>query len=324
MKYFPHFISSMALVIILGYIQFDQNKEEVEATTDEHEAINAQVPYYRVDNPPEGEYAGYLNAVSLELPEELYFAGERVPLEIPDVRERLDRELHINTYWHSSTIFLIKRAHRWLPQMEVILREHGIPDDFKYLTAIEGGFVNGVSPKNAVGFWQILKSSGKENGLEITRSVDERYDPLKSTEAACKYLKKAHRKFNNWTNAAASYNRGMRGLQRALDNQQVDSYYDLLLNSETSRYVFRILAIKEIIEHPAKYGFNIDKGHLYEQEKLRYVEVDKNINDLVKFAKDQGINYKLLKRHNPWLRDDQLDVGRNKTYRIAIPVDSAP
>ncbi|TRX50910.1 lytic transglycosylase domain-containing protein [Fulvivirga sp. M361] len=320
MKYFPHFMSLLAFIVILGYIQYDQaNDTTVKSPSDEN-----QLAFYKLDNPPAGEYAGYLYAVTLELPKELSFAGERVPLEIPDVAERLDRELHINTYWHSSTIFLIKRANRWLPQIEKILAENGIPDDFKYLTAIEGGFVNDVSPKNAVGFWQILKSSGKENGLEITRYVDERYDPIRSTEAACKYLKKAYKKFGNWTSAAASYNRGMAGLGRAFKNQQVDSYYDLLLNSETSRYVFRILAIKEIIERPKKYGFNIDTNHLYEQEKLRYVEVSKDIKDLVKFAKEQGINYKLLKRHNPWLRNEQLDVRKNKTYRIAIPEDATP
>lgn len=322
MKYFPHAISLLALFIVLGYIQYKEKSPEF-APGDIAKA-EAKVGFYRVDNPPAGEYAGYLNAVSLELPEQLSFAGERVPLDIPDVAERLDRELHINTYWHSSTIFLIKQAHRWLPQIEEILKENGIPDDFKYLTAIEGGFANAVSPANAVGFWQILSTSGKENGLEITKYVDERYDPIKSTEAACKYLRKAYNKFGSWTSAAASYNRGMAGLQRALDDQQVDSYYDLLLNDETSRYVFRILAIKEIIEHPRNYGFNIDQQHLYDQEKIHYVEVSEDIDDLVEFAKDQGINYKLLKRHNPWLRRHELKVKRNKTYMIAIPETVAP
>ncbi len=322
MKYFPHAISLLALFIVLGYIKY-QEKPGSDPSGNVAKA-ETKVGFYRVDNPPAGEYAGYLNAVSLELPSQLSFAGERVPLEIPDVAERLDRELHINTYWHSSTIFLIKQAHRWLPQIEEILKENGIPDDFKYLTAIEGGFANAISPANAVGFWQILSTSGKENGLEITKYVDERYDPLKSTEAACKYLKKAYNKFGSWTSAAASYNRGMAGLQRAMDDQEVDSYYDLLLNDETSRYVFRILAIKEIIEHPRNYGFNIDQHHLYDQEKIHYVEVSEDIDDLVEFARNQGINYKLLKRHNPWLRRDELKVKKNKTYKIAIPETVAP
>ncbi len=311
MKYFPHAISLLALAVALGYIQYNESQPTP--------APEKRIGFYKVDNAPGSEYAGYLNAVSLDLPEKMTFAGEQVPLDIPDVRERLDRELHINTYWHSSTIFLIKKAHRWMPQIEKILKENGIPEDFKYLTAIESGLDNVVSPKQAAGFWQILSSSGKEYGLEITREVDERYDPLKATEAASKYLKKAHDKFGSWTSAAASYNRGMAGLQRAFDDQKVDSYYDLLLNDETSRYVFRILAAKEIIEHPEKYGFDIEKNHLYKQEHLRYVEVSEDIDDLVKFANEQGINYKLLKRHNPWLRRDRLKVKRDKTYKIAIP-----
>jgi hypothetical protein len=321
MKYFPHAISLLALFIILGYIKHKESTPETIVTRD---AVQASAGSYPVANPQTGEYTGYLNAVSLELPSQLSFAGERVPLELPDVAERLDRELHINTYWHSSTIFLMKQAHRWLPQIEEILKENGVPDDFKYLTAIESGFANQVSPANAVGFWQILSTSGKEFGLEITKEVDERYDPLKSTEAACKYLKKAYAKFGNWTDAAASYNRGMAGLQRAMDDQKVDSYYDLLLNDETSRYVFRILAIKEIIEHPAKYGFDINQEHLYKQEPLLFVEVTEDIDDLVAFSKEQGINYKLLKRHNPWLREDRLKVKKDKTYQIAIPVTAAP
>jgi hypothetical protein len=213
----------------------------------------------------------------------------------------------------------MKRANRWLPQIEKILKEHDIPEDFKYLPLIESGLLNDISPKNAVGYWQILKSAGKENGLEITDEVDERYDPLKATEAACKYIKQAYRKFGNWTLVAASYNRGMSGLGRAIENQQVDSYYDLYLNEETSRYVFRILAIKEIVQNPLRYGFRVDAKHLYEEEPLRYIEVDESIRDLVTFAKQHKTNYKLIKRHNPWLRDDRLTVKNGRQYRIAIP-----
>lgn len=273
------------------------------------------------DNPPLGEYITYYSAKSLPIPDSLFFAEEPIPLTIPDVRERLDRELHINTYWHNNTIFLIKKANRWLPQIEPILKKHSIPDDFKYLTAIEGSFRNDISPKNAVGFWQFRKDAGKEFGLEITKEVDERYDPLKSTEAACKYLKKAYEKFGNWTLVAASYNRGMSGLQRAIDNQKENSYYDLMLNEETSRYVFRILAIKEIIENPSKYNFEIEEEHLYLPEKIKYIEVTESIDDLVTFAKSQNINYKLLKRHNPWLQKDRLSVKKGNKYQIAIPIN---
>jgi hypothetical protein len=203
--------------------------------------------------------------------------------------------------------------------MELILKEQGVHDDFKYVTAIEGSLRNDISPKNAVGFWQIRKATGRELGLEITSEVDERYDPLKSTYAACKYFMKAKRKFGNWTMAASSYNRGMAGISRAMKKQKVDVYYDLLLNKETSRYVFRILAIKEIFEHPKKYSFDIQPEHLYKPLDLRYIEVTESIPDLVDYSKSLGINYKILKEYNPWLRKDKLTVRSGKTYQIAIP-----
>ena len=228
--------------------------------------------------------------------------------------------MQINTYWHSNTLFLIKRANRWLPQIDSVLTLNGIPHDLKYLPLIESALLNDVSPKEAVGFWQILKTSGKEFGLEITTEVDERYDPIKATVAACKYLKQAYGKFGNWTSAAASYNRGMSGLNRSFESQRVKSYYDLHLNDETSRYVFRILAIKEIVEHPERYGFRINPVHLYQREKMRYVEVKETIRDLVAFAQQQGITYKHLKRHNPWLRGESLTVRKGKSYSMAIPL----
>lgn len=301
-------IASLALCLAFVFSCNKQNQE------------NRQV--VEIDNPPLGEFPTHSVAKSLAIPDSLFFAGEQVPLHIPDVMERLDRELHINTYWHNNTIFLIKHANRWLPQMEPILKEYGIPDDFKYLTAIEGSFRNDKSPAGAVGFWQIRKATAKEYGLEVTREVDERYDPIKSTVAACKYLNRAYKKFGNWTNVAGSYNRGMAGLQRALTHQSDSNYYNLLLNEETSRYVFRILAIKEIIENPSKYNFNIEEEHLYNVEEVRYVEVTSTIIDLVQWSIDQGINYKLLKRHNPWLRKDKLTVKRGKSYQVAIPISS--
>ncbi|GAB1446518.1 MAG: transglycosylase SLT domain-containing protein [Cyclobacteriaceae bacterium] len=262
---------------------------------------------------------GPLTAISYDLPQRLSFAGEEVPLDRSDLREQIDQELQINIYFHSNTIFLIKRANKWLPQFESILERNGIPDDFKYLPLIESGLLNVVSPANAVGFWQIVKSAGKENGLEISNEVDQRYDPIKAAEAACKYFKKAYEKFGNWTLVAASYNRGVSGMDKAIKKQKVDSYYDLFLNEETSRYVFRILAIKEIIENPERYGFKINPKHLYQQDSIRYVEVSRTIPDLVDFSLEQGTNYKLLKRYNPWLRDDRLTVKRNETYTIALP-----
>lgn len=307
------FFSVATLVILLGYIVYkEKSTRHVQADTMSDEGVLETAAYAEPDMQP-------FPAISFDVPANITFAGEPVPLDIPDVRERLDKELQINSYLHSNTIFLIKRANRWLPQMQEILRRYNIPDDFKYLPLIESNLLNVTSPRDAVGYWQILEDSGKEYGLEISREVDERYDPLKATEAACKYLSKAYRKFGNWALVAASYNRGMGGVQRALDDQHVESYYDLYLNDETSRYVFRILAIKEIIENPAKYGFRIDKRHLYHEEKLRYVEVDQTINSLVNFARVQGTNYKLLKRHNPWLRDEKLTIKKGKRYFIAIP-----
>lgn len=312
MKDLSLFVSVTVLVILIGYITYEGTKQKDgrERVTDEAVAL------------PEVSESSYpLQIVAPDLPTSISFANETVPLAVPDVRERLDRELQINTYLHSSTIFMIKRANRWLPQIEAILKEYQIPDDFKYMPMIESALINDVSPREAVGFWQILKGSGKELGLEVTKEVDERYDPLKSTVAACKYLRKAYSKFNNWTLAAASYDRGMNGLRGSLDNQKVNSYYDLYLNEETSRYIFRILAIKEIYEHQEKYGFKLKPEQLYQEEKLRYVEVTETIKNLVTFAEEQGTTYKLLKRHNPWLREQSLTVRKNKVYRIALPAE---
>ena len=305
-----NFLSICAIVLLFGYIIYNES-----SGTSSTEVISDDGVY-------EAGYAGEdqrLPAISFAVPREMTFAGEPVPLSIPDVHERLDKELQINCYLHSNTIFLIKRANRWFPQMEEILKKHGIPEDFKYLPLIESNLLNVISYKDAVGYWQILKSSGQELGLEITKEVDERYDPLKATEAACLYLKRSYKKFGNWTMVAASYNRGMGGVERALENQNEKTYYDLYLNDETSRYVFRILAIKEIAEHPLRYGFRIDPDHLYKEEPLRYVEVDETIKDLVVFAKEHGTNYKLLKRHNPWLREDRLTIRKGRKYSIAIP-----
>lgn len=309
MKRVSDFLGLASTVVLFAYIIFNETRYHPSPTRASD--LEVATPYLPPDHGP-------LPAIAFDLPERASFAGEEVPLHIADVRERLDKELQSNIYFHSNTIFLLKRANRWLPQFEKILKEYDIPDDFKYLPLIESNLMNVVSPAEAVGYWQILSSSGKEYGLEITKEVDERYDPLKATRAACRYLRRAYERFGNWTLVAAAYNRGMNGLQRALDNQQESSYYDLFLNDETSRYVFRILAIKQIVENPRKYGFIITPSQLYQEEPLEYVEVENSI-DLVAFAKTHGTNYKSLKRHNPWLRDDKLTVRRGKTYHIAIP-----
>ncbi|SMG43807.1 Transglycosylase SLT domain-containing protein [Marivirga sericea] len=260
----------------------------------------------------------FKNAKTIPIPEKIDLAGENVPLEIDDVKERLDKELHINSYWHNNTIFLFKRANRWFPVIEPILAEYGIPDDFKYLALIESGLENVDSYAGAAGFWQILKSTGREYGLEINRDVDQRYDPVLSTRAACKYLKRSYAKFEDWTLVAASYNRGMRGMQNALDNQKVDNFYDLMLNDETSRYVFRILAIKQIFESPESYGLDIVKEHLYEPFVYRYDTVRNSI-DWVDYAKAQGTTYKTLRIYNPWIQDDDIRIGRDDYYVMSLP-----
>ncbi len=308
MKGLISLLGPVSFVLLLLYIGYDQSVKHAEVTTaDNIEPVQI------------GESWQPFVAVSYDLPEKISFAGEPVPIDLSDVYERLDKELQINVYLHSSTLFLLKRANRWFPKMEEILKANGIPDDFKYLPLIESALLNATSPKDAVGYWQILESSGKELGLEINKEVDERYDPIKSTEAACKYLKKAYAKFGNWTLVAASYNRGVAGVSGELKNQRVNNYYDLHMNDETSRYVFRILAIKEIFENPVKYGFKLKPQHLYQAEALKHVEVDESIKDLVAFAQSQGSNYKLLKRHNPWLRQNKLTVKRGKKYQIALP-----
>ncbi|MES2628972.1 MAG: lytic transglycosylase domain-containing protein [Bacteroidota bacterium] len=261
---------------------------------------------------------------SLNLPSNASFATEKVPLEILDVRERLDRELLVNTYWQSNTLLFHKRANRYFPVIEPILKRYGVPDDFKYLAVIESGLDNVTSPAGAVGFWQLMKGSAMEHGLEINEKIDERYNLKKSTEAACKYLKDAYATFGSWTMAAASYNVGKNGLFKQLQRQKVNNYYDLLLNAETARYIYRIVAVKEILNNSSRYGYIYRKSDLYPPISTKSIPVDSTIEDLAVFAKAQGINYKILKLVNPWLRDAQLPNKNKKTYYLEIPTGELP
>ena len=255
----------------------------------------------------------------MKVPTDLTFAGETVPLEDIEVYERLDKEIHVNTYFHSSTIQKIKLANRWFPVIEPILQANGIPADFKYLAVAESGLQNAVSPAGAVGFWQFLKTTGQEYKLTITPSIDERYHVEKSTLAACKYLKSAHELFGNWTMVAAAYNMGRSGLNRDMGNQGETNYYNLLLNSETHRYVFRILALKAIMEDPANYGFCYDETDLYSPIGYRELRIDSSVTSLVDFSKAQGTNYKTLKYMNPWLRDNKLVLQAGQSIHIKLP-----
>jgi len=257
---------------------------------------------------------------ALNIPETAFFAGESVPLKIDDVRERFDRELLVNTYWQSQGLLFFKRANKYFPIIEKVLKEKGIPDDFKYLALIESGLQNVTSPAGAKGFWQLMPKTAKERGLEVNSNVDERYNFKKSTEVACDYLLKAKDKFGSWTLAAASYNMGISGVNRQLERQKVDNYYDLLLNDETSRYLFRIISIKHIYENPKKYGFHFREKDLYTMSKTKVIKVDSAVSNLADFAISQGLNYKELKKYNPWLREINLKNKSKKEYLIEIPL----
>ncbi len=256
---------------------------------------------------------------ALNLPEAPTFAEEPVPMRDPEIQERLDRELLVNTYWQSQTMLFFKRANRYFEIIEPILKKNNIPEDFKYLALIESGLTNVVSPAGATGFWQIMESTGKQYGLEITKEVDERYHIEKSTEAACRYLREAHESLGSWTLAAASYNMGITGIKNQLERQRGSSYYDLTLNSETGRYVFRLLAVKEIIENPEKYGYHFREKDLYPVIPTKTVTVDTAVTNFGSFAQHFGINYRILKYHNPWLRYDYLPNTSGKKYFIEIP-----
>ncbi|MDA9025900.1 lytic transglycosylase domain-containing protein [Flavobacteriaceae bacterium] len=261
---------------------------------------------------------GY-NIYAIDVPEVLDFSGESMPIHIPDVRERMDRELLVNTYWQSNGLLLFKRAHRYFPIIEPILKTYGIPDDFKYLALIESGLQNVTSPAGAKGIWQIMKPTGKDYGLEINSNIDERNNLELATVVACKYLLKSKAKFGNWTLAAASYNAGVAGVSKKLERQKVSSYYDLLLGQETGRYMFRIVALKEIMTHPKKYGFNFLEKDLYSVIPTYKVKVDTAVSDFVKFAEEYDLNYKQLKIHNPWLRESFLNNNSRKVYTLEIP-----
>jgi hypothetical protein len=256
---------------------------------------------------------------ALKLPENLNFAGEAIPISKPDIKERMDRELLVNTYWQSNGLLLIKRAEKYFPIIEPILKKNGIPNDFKYLAVIESGLQNVTSPKGAKGFWQLMKSTAKENRLEVNRNVDERYNLELSTQVACNYFLKAKEKFGTWTLAAAAYNNGISGITRKIEAQKVNNYYDLLVGDETGRYIPRLIAVKEILTHPEKYGFVFDATDLYYPTPTYKVKVDTPIHNIALFAKGFKINYKILKLHNPWLRENHLNNKSRKLYYISLP-----
>lgn len=269
------------------------------------------------------EFAERYRVYAVTVPTHLNFCGEKVPITDFEIFERFDRELTINTYFQSSTILNIKRGSRYFPVIEPILKRNGVPDDFKYVCMIESGLANVTSPSNAVGFWQFLEETGRRYGLQINDEVDERYDIVKSTQAACNYFKDAQKQFDSWTLAAASFNLGVNGMQGALNKQDVNNFYDLYLNTETSRYIMRVLAVKEIYEHPKVYGYYIPQFFRYPPVPVYTETVSGAIPDLVSFAKSHRVTYKTFKTLNPWLRRNELKNSEGGTYLVYFPRDGA-
>lgn len=259
---------------------------------------------------------------SVDVPQKVEFAGEEIQLDRYDMHERYDREINANTYLHSNTLLMIKRANRYFPIIEPILKENGIPDDFKYLAVIESSLNHrAVSPAGAVGMWQFMPKTGTSYGLEVGTEVDERYSIEKSTKAACKYLKESYGRYGNWASTALSYNAGTARISSEQNKQQADTGLDLWLVDETTRYYFRMLAMKQIFEHPHKYGFVLTSDQLYKPIEFDRVEVTQSIPDLATFAKQKGVSYAQLKDFNPWLRDRKLTISAKsqKSYTILIP-----
>lgn len=293
-------ISTLIFAVQQGDAYGDEYQEENNEVTDK--SVSAE---YRIS--------------AIDIPSDLNFANEKVPQEDPEIMERIDREFLVNTYWQSNALLLMKRAHKYFPVIEPILSKNGIPDDFKYLAVAESGLQNVVSHAGATGFWQIMKATGREYGLEVNANVDERYHLEKSTEVACRYLQKYKAKYGSWTLAAAAYNAGPGSINKYMGIQKANDYYDLLLGEETGRYVFRILAIKEILSNPEKYGFDIHNEDLYNAVPTFTVEVDEPVQNFADFAQQYEINYKILKRHNPWLREPHLNNASGKLYTLEIP-----
>ena len=257
---------------------------------------------------------------AVKIPNAVEFAGERLPLEDIEVKERLDRELIVTTYYHSSTILFLKRANRWFPVIEPILAEQGVPDDFKYIAQSESSLTNAVSPMRAVGFWQFRELAAKEQGLEVSGEVDERYHVEKSTVAACKYLKQLKEQFGSWTLAMAAYNYGPSKVKSQIERQGQNVYWDLLLPSETSRYVFRVIAFKLAYENPEQYGFVLEESDLYPPLDFKVLVIDEEVESWKDFCAQNNITYKTLKWYNPWLRENHLKNPKGKEYKIKMPV----
>ncbi len=282
--------------------------------------ISSSLPYITSDEEYYTSITDFNKVIAVEIPSELSFANEEVPLDRFYVKEALEHEMTVNTYWHSSTILLVKRAHRWFPVIEPILKKNGIPEDFKYLAVAESGLSNVVSPAGATGFWQIMKGTARDFGLEVNSGIDERYHVEKSTEVACDYLLKAYEKYGSWTLAAASYNAGMSKISKEKKRQNEDVYYDMNFGQETGRYIYRILALKQVLNKPKRFGFHLREKDLYTPYETYEIKIDTTVSDLSALAKKYNLNYKELKIYNPWLRQAYLPDESRKVYHIKIPI----
>ncbi|MBS9463828.1 lytic transglycosylase domain-containing protein [Flagellimonas sp. 389] len=309
MKHIKNILAVIGLVVVVGSLVFavqsDTIEKKEEAPVSEESIARNVSDGYRIS--------------AIDIPEDLNFAGEPVPLDDPEVMERVDREFLVNTYWQSNALLLMKRANKYFPIIEPILAKNGIPDDFKYLAVAESALIDVASPMGAAGMWHFMKATGKEYGLEVNANVDERYHIRKSTQAACEYINRWKKRFGTWTLTAATYNAGPGGIKKYMDIQKEDDYYNLLLGQETGRYVFRIMALKEILSNPEKYGFEVEKDDFYKAVPTFSVEIDEPVASWADFAKEYEINYKILKRHNPWLREPHLNNASRKKYVIEIP-----
>lgn len=315
------FVPLAFLYLIAPNIALSKKKEVIKNQTEVNAIVSTPVELSSPSDPPRSvDNTSISNRFSPpKLPTSISFAGENVPLARWDVKERLDRELLFNSYMHGSTMYILKMVHRTFPTIERILKENGVPDDFKYLAVAESALYNQVSKAGATGYWQFLNGSGQQFGLEINGEVDMRYDLEASTRAACKYLKQAYAKFGNWTAAAASYNMGMGGYYNYSAQQYEQNYYNLLLPEETNRYVYRILALKSIVSQPEKYGFYLSQSDMYEPIEGKSVVVTSSISDLAAWAKSNNSTFQQIKMANQWLRGKSLTIRSGNSYTILIP-----
>ena len=265
----------------------------------------------------------FSTTASPDIPMSVTFAGEKVSFDRLDMAERLDRELTSIIYGQTTTELCFKRANRYFPVLAKILKEQGVPLDFLYLAVTESSMdYNAYSSAKAAGLWQLLAGTGRDYGLEVTDEVDERYDPEKSTVAACKYLKAAYKKFGHWPTVAASYNAGMGKISSELSKQQVDNSFDLYLVQETSRYVFRIISYKLLMEAPKRYGYRFSRKNLWQPVDYTTVDVTGPVASWIDWAKGKGITYAQLREANPWIRSTKLTNALGKTYKVRIPKQS--